>query len=49
MFSTDLVDFVELSTVDVPPAVLRVSDIVVVVLVTSVYIFVFIVVVSAVV
>ena len=48
-FLTDLIDFVELSNVDVPLAVLGVSDNVVVVLVTSVCIFVLIVVVSVVV
>ena len=41
-----MIDFVDLSTVDVQPAVLSVSDIVVVVLLTSVCIFVFIVIVS---
>ena len=41
-----MIDFVELSTVDVQPAVLGVSDTVVVLLLTSVCIFVFIVIVS---
>ena len=48
-FLTDLIDFVELSNVDVPLAVLGISDNVVVVLVTSVCTFVLIVVVSVVV
>ena len=46
MFSTDLLDVIELSTADEPPAILVVSDIFGVVLDTSVHIFVFIVVVS---
>ena len=44
-----MIDFVELSTVDVQPALLGVSDTVVVLLLTSVCTFVFIVVVSVVV
>ena len=49
VFLTDLIDFVELSTVDVQPALLGISDTVVVLLLTTVGIFVLIVIVKLVV